>query len=78
MVLNVVVRFVPTSVTEAIITTAIRAAIKPYSMAVTPASSLKKFFNRVISCPPKLRLSSVRIISLLSNYFYHIKKIIKK
>lgn len=34
---------VPARVTEIIITTAISAAISPYSIAVTPSSSLKKF-----------------------------------
>jgi len=39
MVLNVVLRLVPTRVKEAIAATAINAAIKAYSMAVTPDSS---------------------------------------
>jgi hypothetical protein len=42
MALNCVVRFVPTSVTAVMITTAINEAIRPYSMAVTPASSFYK------------------------------------
>jgi hypothetical protein len=36
IVVNVVVRLVPTNVTAPMITTAINAAIRPYSMAVTP------------------------------------------
>jgi hypothetical protein len=39
MVLNVVLRLVPTSWKAAIAATAINAAIKAYSMAVTPDSS---------------------------------------
>ena len=35
--LNVVLRFVPTSVTAPMTTTAINATINPYSMAVAPA-----------------------------------------
>jgi hypothetical protein len=38
---------VPTDVTAVMITTAINAAIRPYSMAVTPDSSLAKRVNRV-------------------------------
>jgi len=36
MVLNVVDRLLPTSVTAVIMTTAIKDAIRPYSIAVTP------------------------------------------
>jgi hypothetical protein len=43
MVLKVVLRFVPTKVKAAIAATAINAAISAYSIAVTPASSLKRF-----------------------------------
>ena len=43
MVLNVVLRFVPTRVKAAIAATAINAAIKAYSIAVTPDSVLTKF-----------------------------------
>jgi len=43
MVLNVVLRFVPTRVKAAIAATAINAAIKAYSIAVTPDSALTKF-----------------------------------
>lgn len=43
MVLNVVLRLVPTRVKAAIAATAINAAIKAYSIAVTPDSSLTKF-----------------------------------
>jgi hypothetical protein len=39
MLVKVVFREVPTLVTAAIIATAIRAAIRPYSMAVAPPSS---------------------------------------
>jgi len=39
---KVVERLVPTAVTPVIITTAISAAIKPYSMAVAPDSFRKK------------------------------------
>jgi hypothetical protein len=39
---NVAVSFVPTLVTAVMITTAMRAAISPYSMAVTPELSFKK------------------------------------
>src|SRR5437588_2704199 len=42
MVLKVVLRLVPTRVKAAIAATAINAAIKAYSIAVTPDSSLTK------------------------------------
>jgi hypothetical protein len=38
-------RLSPSKVTAAIITTAISAAIRPYSIAVTPSSSLKKLIS---------------------------------
>jgi hypothetical protein len=38
MPVNVAVRFVPTDVTAVMITTAMSAAMSPYSMAVTPDS----------------------------------------
>ena len=41
MLVNVVLRLVPTAVTAVIITTAISAAIRPYSMAVAPFSSAR-------------------------------------
>jgi hypothetical protein len=41
--LNVLVRWVPTDVTAVMMATAMRAAIKPYSMAVAPDSSEKSF-----------------------------------
>jgi hypothetical protein len=47
MALNVPVRVVPTTVTAVMITTAINEAIRPYSMAVTPDSSLAKRAKRV-------------------------------
>jgi hypothetical protein len=47
MVLKVVLRFVPTSVKAAMAATAINAAISAYSIAVTPASSLKRFGKHV-------------------------------
>ena len=43
MVLNVVLRLVPTRVKAAIAATAINAAINAYSIAVTPDWSLTKF-----------------------------------
>jgi hypothetical protein len=48
MVVNVVERLVPTAVTAVIITTAISAAIKPYSIAVAPDSSLKNLRKIII------------------------------
>ena len=47
MVLNVVLRLVPTRVKAAIAATAINAAISAYSIAVTPASSLEIFEKSV-------------------------------
>lgn len=44
---NAPLRFVPTALTAPMITTAMRAASKPYSMAVAPDSSKKK---RAIAC----------------------------
>jgi hypothetical protein len=46
-VLNVLVSSVPTRRTEAMIATARRAAIRPYSIAVAPDSSLMKRLKRV-------------------------------
>ena len=42
MEVKVLVSFVPTVVTAVTMTTAIRPAIRPYSMAVAPESSLAK------------------------------------
>src|SRR6478736_8850571 len=44
--LNLAVRPVPTEVIAVMATTAIRAAIRPYSIAVAPDSSLAKRANR--------------------------------
>src|ERR1043165_605099 len=49
-------RLVPTAVTPVMITTAIRAAIRPYSMAVAPDSSLQKF-SKIL----RMRVSLVEI-----------------
>jgi hypothetical protein len=38
MVVNIIARFVPTAVTATMMTTAISAAMSPYSIAVTPFS----------------------------------------
>jgi hypothetical protein len=46
--LKVVFRLVPRVVMALMMTTATRAAIKPYSMAVTPDSSRKRFTRVVI------------------------------
>jgi hypothetical protein len=52
MLLKVVLRLVPTTLKAAIAATAINAAIKPYSIAVTPASSfsraVKSVRNRIL------------------------------
>jgi len=48
MALNFVTRFVPTSVTAVMMTTAINEAMRPYSMAVTPVSSLAKRSKRFL------------------------------
>jgi hypothetical protein len=58
--LKVVFRLFPTAVIETIITTEIRAAIRPYSMAVTPDSSNAKrekidFIGRLPYFPVTLR-----------------------
>lgn len=45
---KVVLSFVPTAVTPVIITTAINAAISPYSMAVAPLSSATNWFSNDI------------------------------
>jgi hypothetical protein len=45
MDVNLAVRFVPTVVNAVMITTEINAAIRPYSIAVAPDSSFKKFLN---------------------------------
>ena len=42
---NVLVSFVPTVVTAAMITTAISETMRPYSMAVAPEASCAKFFK---------------------------------
>ena len=46
-VVNVVERLVPTAVTAPMITTAMSAAMRPYSMAVAPLSSAKKCLSVV-------------------------------
>ena len=54
IVLNLLLRLVPTAVTAPMMTTAIRAAIRPYSMAVAPDSSFMKrvtnFDMSLVSC----------------------------
>ena len=47
IVVNVVDSPVPTAVKAVMITTAIRAAISPYSIAVAPSSSRAKHLMRV-------------------------------
>jgi hypothetical protein len=56
MVVNVVERLVPTAVTAVIITTAISAAIRPYSIAVAPDSSLKNLRKIIIDPVLKVRI----------------------
>lgn len=54
IVVNVVERDVPTAVTAPMMTTAIRAAISPYSIAVAPLSSLiKRVKISIVPCPEK-------------------------
>jgi hypothetical protein len=48
MLVNITFKDVPRNVREAMRTTAIRAAIKAYSIAVTPESFLIKFFKKAI------------------------------
>jgi hypothetical protein len=48
MALNTAERFVPTDVTATMITTAISAAMRPYSIAVTPDSSRAKRNSRAL------------------------------
>gem|GEM_PF-4413149 len=50
-VVKVVDRLVPTDVTAVIMTTAINAAMRPYSMAVAPGSFDKNSLNRLIMTP---------------------------
>jgi len=49
--LNAVFRFVPISATDTMMTSAIKAAIKPYSIAVTPSSFFRNLliFSRLLS-----------------------------
>ena len=47
--LKVVFKFVPTVVTAVIMTTAISAAIKPYSIAVAPDSSERNLCKNIVS-----------------------------
>ena len=54
MLVKVVERLVPTAVTPVMITTAIRAAIRPYSMAVAPRSFLAKANILAYINPPAL------------------------
>ena len=58
--LNVPCTAPPVAVTAAMMTTAIPAAMRPYSMAVTPASSFKKRFKRFMGIPFQLSWRSVR------------------
>ena len=48
MRVKVELKFVPTVVAAVITATAIRAAIRPYSIAVAPDSSVKSFLNIVM------------------------------
>jgi hypothetical protein len=53
---KVLVRLLPTTATEAMITSAISEAIRPYSIAVAPDSSRTNFFkDENILNPPALR-----------------------
>ena len=49
--LKVVLRLPPTVVTAPMMTTEMRAAIRPYSIAVAPDSSRRNFFNICIDRP---------------------------
>jgi hypothetical protein len=53
-VVKVVERLVPTTVTAPIMTTAIRAAMRPYSIAVAPLSFLINRMNVVIEVAPEV------------------------
>jgi hypothetical protein len=53
-VVKVAERLVPTAVTAPIMTTAIRAAMRPYSIAVAPLSLLIKRMNVVIEVAPEV------------------------
>ena len=55
IVLNVVLRAVPTAVTAVMITTAIKAAIRPYSIAVAPDSSSRNLRKIIIDPASKSR-----------------------
>src|SRR5260221_10879252 len=63
-VVNVVESLGPTAVTAPMMTTAIRAAIKPYSIAVAPESSRTKRANNCIKIY-SFRLSSAAAVGQL-------------
>jgi hypothetical protein len=63
---NTVEALVPSRLTEPIITTAIKAAIKPYSKAVTPRSSLASRFTNRTTEPSLVFASDTTAMSSLA------------
>ena len=63
---------VPTAVTAVMITTAIRAAIRPYSMAVAPDSSLKEVQQNHdrprIECSNKIGSKNLQKLNLTTRF----------
>ena len=68
MVLKVVLRLVPTRVKAAIAATAINAAIKAYSMAVTPDSSRTRLESTVRK---RILLRVSKVIADCARIFKH-------
>ena len=61
MVLKVVLRLVPTKVNAAMAATAINAAIRAYSIAVTPDLLLMRFENKARNVSNLLHVRNTRV-----------------
>lgn len=69
MLLKVLARFVPTLLTAVMIATEISAAIRPYSIAVAPESSLKKWPKNLFTFASYWCLGDTTlIVALLSEF----------
>ena len=60
MLVKTPLRLVPTKVTAAIMTTAISAAIRPYSIAVTPSSSRMNFVMKFMIASFSVNVNKVK------------------
>ena len=67
--LKVVLRLPPTVVTAVMITTEMRAAISPYSIAVAPDSFRRNFFNICIDLPWHSIMETLQMIIQIEREF---------